>query len=1477
MIFKANVIIILSFVAASWWNNGRHVGCHPPLVLAQEQDHGTKVIRGGHPNHGSDGIGFSSVPDDPTNAVAEAASAYRYTASAADVASAPARDFSAAAVASASTLGGSLKVRSSLSFNKEEMNPGNVGSGSDFVPHDGKNESAEHPMDPGIVGSNFGSVVHPVDEENVGPSTVPRDRTNSSVERRVKYLKNSKGSKKPSQNPSIIDPEFTPPPTASIIDPEFTPPPTTSIIDPEFTPPPTAAIIDPEFTPPPTTSIIDPEFTPPPTVPMYKCNEDKDLVVGKRSYVPGCQNFINEVSIDCDDAGVCSYFQEAIQLTECGEEAEETERCQLIGQFFLDSSKPVSDTSSNPTCSQEILVFLTSFGRCSFKDGDKAYGAPNALRAEIEPDGQMAIYYSADHGKSFYSDARVAKVDDGSRRSLVACNACGNVALTSCDAKSEFCEIIGIKDLMKGFKTSGSARGMQSFVFKVPELRWNKSYRARDNMEYVTDSKSAKKSLGISAEISLSYGPFAGSLSGRYSSEKTSSSDYFRYTVTLTRQWGSITANSDLDLKYLDRYTDSTQQELFDAVGARYVSEIILGAKMTISFEKTSSISDDKEALAGALKGAVKKLGAKLEINGKINAVNGETKKKSTLKLGIAIDGVRFVKPSVPTGKNPDWMGYMADLVDLFDEKANEQFALMDDFAEANPIPNTDANFTLLPVDVVAFFAARIQTPMQDWDPEVGPKISAQLSEAGELLGDVTFLLDRLTQQKDIFSDLAKDDPIFSQKYTGLWLPAFDHWSTFLNSKRDAIFDFSGLSNLELIEGNIPPPTPLNATVENSVEELLGNGIIAPVVLEGKVIEDLLWSGFVVDGEPFWKGNALCADLSYDVTVDFWELEDFITVDQCVSDKTWVEIQGNANVLYSKPGESFATGDRPTVIMTAYSSSANDPTTTADKAIDRTLTGDGNSETSVYSFIYEAEAWFYIDIRPKKIVNNPNEPNTKMWQLSNEPRRITKIEIDRRDAGKRQRSREFAVSVVNWSKPPQDSPDKYGAFKPECSNTIGPNGGFDGVQGEIHLCQPSESKSKPGDDGKGITVWKESWNDSVVPFTTTHLPVDGTRGQYVVVKMIGSGPLYISDIRVFSDEKFFDPQPETFAPIAPTPAPTPAPDGPMGIIKDIAEDGSSLNLCEGNCDSDSDCKGDLICFEKSKSKSQDVPSCSYPSNRAGYNVNWNYCTYSKYRVKKQSRSTGLDICDGNCSRNSDCSGDLICYKDAMNTVRMVPGCTFSVGWSKSFNYCVDKKYEVRHLGWGGMRGLCEGDCANSDNCYGHLICQQSDYFDTIHGCVYPEILQQSGSDMCVEPRNIDTYPTAKGYQIIGGTASQSSTYSTGVASLAIDGNLDAAYTGGSVTHTNGELNPWWKVVLDREEIVQRIRVYNRGDSCCRSRLDNAIIDLFDGNGTLVFTRNIGTAENFKAINLERGYSVKEVKIRLLGKRVLSLAEVELFA
>jgi len=94
-------------------------------------------------------------------------------------------------------------------------------------------------------------------------------------------------------------------------------------------------------------------------------------------------------------------------------------------------------------------------------------------------------------------------------------------------------------------------------------------------------------------------------------------------------------------------------------------------------------------------------------------------------------------------------------------------------------------------------------------------------------------------------------------------------------------------------------------------------------------------------------------------------------------------------------------------------------------------------------------------------------------------------------------------------------------------------------------------------------------------------------------------------------------------------------------------------------------------------------------------------------------------------------------------------------------------------------------------------------------------------------------------------------------------------------HTEEENDPWWKWTLDQPEEVQLIKIYNRND-CCSNRLNNARVELYDADGKLIFTQNIGSQINIKDIFLHDALIVKEIKIKLFGNRVLSLAEVELF-
>ena len=124
------------------------------------------------------------------------------------------------------------------------------------------------------------------------------------------------------------------------------------------------------------------------------------------------------------------------------------------------------------------------------------------------------------------------------------------------------------------------------------------------------------------------------------------------------------------------------------------------------------------------------------------------------------------------------------------------------------------------------------------------------------------------------------------------------------------------------------------------------------------------------------------------------------------------------------------------------------------------------------------------------------------------------------------------------------------------------------------------------------------------------------------------------------------------------------------------------NRCEGNCANDDDCTGNLKCWERSYSHST-VPGCA-----TGGEANKNYCyepcpegalpvngckntffsfdfTPTKALISGKTCNNGnCDECEGNCDDDSDCAGNLKCWKRE-HSHSNVPGCaTGGAG-----NYC----------------------------------------------------------------------------------------------------------------------------------------------------------------------------------------------------------------
>lgn len=126
---------------------------------------------------------------------------------------------------------------------------------------------------------------------------------------------------------------------------------------------------------------------------------------------------------------------------------------------------------------------------------------------------------------------------------------------------------------------------------------------------------------------------------------------------------------------------------------------------------------------------------------------------------------------------------------------------------------------------------------------------------------------------------------------------------------------------------------------------------------------------------------------------------------------------------------------------------------------------------------------------------------------------------------------------------------------------------------------------------------------------------------------------------------------------------------------------------------------------------------------------------------------------------------------------------------------------------------------------------------------------------------------------VSGKATQSSTAYRGDAIRAIDDNIDGKYRNNSVTHTSNESNAWWELELENTSNINQIVIYNRTDSCCRTRLSDFSVSVLDVNDNVVWTR-FYTQTPLPTLTIDLKTTGKKVKINLAGR--LSLAEVQVY-
>ncbi len=155
-----------------------------------------------------------------------------------------------------------------------------------------------------------------------------------------------------------------------------------------------------------------------------------------------------------------------------------------------------------------------------------------------------------------------------------------------------------------------------------------------------------------------------------------------------------------------------------------------------------------------------------------------------------------------------------------------------------------------------------------------------------------------------------------------------------------------------------------------------------------------------------------------------------------------------------------------------------------------------------------------------------------------------------------------------------------------------------------------------------------------------------------------------------------------------------------------------------------------------------------------------------------------------------------------------------------------------------------------------------------------EVLTPGNRDR-VDPRNV----------AVGQPATQKSLAWGGTPDRAVDGNVNGAFSAGSVTHTaeDGSAEPWWQVDLGADIAIGEIAVWNRTD-CCSDRLSDFYVLVSDHpftSDSLAATlaepgvtayHEQGTAG--RPTRIPTTASGRYVRVQLKGNAPLTIAEVE---
>lgn len=249
---------------------------------------------------------------------------------------------------------------------------------------------------------------------------------------------------------------------------------------------------------------------------------------------------------------------------------------------------------------------------------------------------------------------------------------------------------------------------------------------------------------------------------------------------------------------------------------------------------------------------------------------------------------------------------------------------------------------------------------------------------------------------------------------------------------------------------------------------------------------------------------------------------------------------------------------------------------------------------------------------------------------------------------------------------------------------------------------------------------------------------------------------------------------------------------------------SPCGACSGDCDGDSGCQSGLMCFQRARDETSQVPGCAVGGTEDIPGADYCYDPTSEspplvwLGEDGCSEDQPCNRCAGSCSNDGDCKGNLECFVRIDGESTSVPGCSsggigdvlgtscsctlYSIFFPVPSNadnvytsslhiiggdYCYDPDAaftpsptktpsSLPTLRWRGSEGCspdspcpsCTGDCDNDNDCDSTLKCFKRFAGDRtqVPGCATGGLGDIPGGDYCYDSGNEEhsTSPLASG-------------------------------------------------------------------------------------------------------------------------------------